>query len=244
MTKIYEANNHILIHAGYADPVEHSHMAAHIIVCLDGEMCVMSDGTEYLCYGIMIPSGISHMVNTYEKDVLVFLYDCTTNVARQMENIRCISRENCDSIIKLYKDMQQECTGGCYKKFETSVLELLGITDSMHQISDERVVAAMSYIRKESSEKLSCRDVAGAVHLSPGRFSHLFKAQVGMTFAAYVIYQRVMRAYMLILQGKSITEAALMAGFSSSAHFSDVNRRVFGIPAGTITRDLIFIKVS
>ena len=174
----------------------------------------------------------------------MFLYDCTTNVARQMENIRCISRENCDSIIKLYKDMQQECTGGCYKKFETSVLELLSITDSMHQISDERVEAAMSYIRKESSEKLSCRDVAGAVHLSPGRFSHLFKAQVGMTFAAYVIYQRVMRAYMLILQGKSITEAALMAGFSSSAHFSDVNRRVFGIPAGTITRDLIFIKVS
>ena len=32
MTKLYEATNHILIHTGYADPAEHSHMAAHIIV--------------------------------------------------------------------------------------------------------------------------------------------------------------------------------------------------------------------
>ena len=243
MTKIYEANNHILIHAGYADPVEHSHMAAHIMVCLDGEMCVMSDGTEYLCHGIMIPSGISHKVDTYEKDVLVFLYDCTTSVAKQIENIRCLANENCDGIIKLYMDMQQDCTGGCYKKFETSVLELLGITDSMHQISDERVVAAMNYIQKKSSEKISCRDVAEKVHLSPGRFSHLFKEQVGMTFAAYVIYQRIIFAYTLIILGKSITEAALTAGFSSSAHFADVNRRVFGISAGVIIRDLAIIKV-
>ena len=40
------------------------------------------------------------------------------------------------------------------------------------------------------------------------------------------------------------TEAALEAGFSSSAHFADINRRVFGISASTITQDLEFIKVQ
>ena len=65
-----------------------------------------------------------------------------------------------------------------------------------------------------------------------------------MTFAAYVIYQRIMYVYAQVLQGKTITMAALGAGFSSSAHFADVNRRVFGISASTITHDLEFIKVQ
>jgi len=67
---------------------------------------------------------------------------------------------------------------------------------------------------------------------------------VGMTFAAYRIYQRIMYVYSRMLRGASITEAALEAGFSSSAHFADVNRRVFGISASAITRDLVFCKVQ
>ena len=64
-----------------------------------------------------------------------------------------------------------------------------------------------------------------------------------MTFAAYLIYQRIMYVYAQMFRGKTITEAALEAGFSSSAHFADVNRRVFGLAATTITHDLIFTKV-
>ena len=71
----------------------------------------------------------------------------------------------------------------------------------------------------------------------------MFKEQVGMTFASYLIYQRIMYVYTQTLQGKTITEAALEAGFSSSAHFADVNRRVFGLSASTITQNLIFTKV-
>ena len=72
----------------------------------------------------------------------------------------------------------------------------------------------------------------------------MFKEQVGMTFASYLIYQRVMYVYTKTLQGKTITEAAMEAGFSSSAHFADVNRRVFGLSASTITHDLVFVKVQ
>lgn len=65
-----------------------------------------------------------------------------------------------------------------------------------------------------------------------------------MTFAAYLIYQRIMYVYTQMLRDRSITEAALEAGFSSSAHFADVNRRVFGISASTIVHDLEFTKVQ
>ena len=102
----------------------------------------------------------------------------------------------------------------------------------------------MAYIRARAPEPVSCKEAADAVFLSQGRFSHLFKEQVGMTFAAYLIYQRILYVYAGVLQGKSITAAALDAGFSSSAHFADVNRRVFGTSISSITRDLTFTKLK
>ena len=242
MTKLYEANNHILIHTGSLQPAEHSHMAAHIILSMGGGMKVRCAGGEYLCHGILLPSGASHAVDPCGNPVLVFLYDCTTAVAKQIREVACIPEEVCKEIAQLYADWAG--TAGSYDRFEKAVLSRLGITGASANVTDERIRAAMEFIRAKSTEKVTCQDVADAVHLSQSRFSHLFREQVGMTFAAYLICQRILYVYTRMLRGTSITEAALEAGFSSSAHFADVNRRVFGISASTITQDLEFIKVQ
>ncbi|MBQ3615461.1 MAG: hypothetical protein II993_05625, partial [Anaerotignum sp.] len=82
MTKLYEAGNHVLIFAGYTDPAEHRHMAAHIILSMAGEITVMADDKEYVCRGVMLPSGVMHQVETKGNPVMVFLYDSATNVAK------------------------------------------------------------------------------------------------------------------------------------------------------------------
>jgi len=243
MTKLYEANNHILIHTGYDNPVMHRHMAAHIIISINGKMCVESDGVEYQCHGVMLPSGTLHSVNTYGKPALVFLYDCTTDIAKQIQTISYVSGDCCQKIVESYTNFENACTSDDYRRFERYVLAQLGFASMSACVRDERILSAMEYIRSMASENLSCKTVADTVCLSQSRFSHLFKEQVGMTFAAYLIYQRIMCVYALLLQGKAITEAALEAGFSSSAHFADVNRRIFGLPASTITCDLVFVKV-
>lgn len=86
--------------------------------------------------------------------------------------------------------------------------------------------------------------VANHIFLSEGRFSHIFKEQVGMTFSTYLIYQRIMKTYTEIINGKSITEASIEAGFSSSTHFAETNKRSFGLSASTIKKDLIFCKIA
>ena len=91
---------------------------------------------------------------------------------------------------------------------------------------------------------MTCKSVADAVFLSEGRFSHLFKEQVGMSFAAYLIYQRILSVYADVFQGKTVTDASINAGFSSSAHFADVNRRVFGLSISNISKELNYIKVK
>ena len=241
MTKLYEASNHILIHTGSLQPAAHSHMAAHIILSLGGRMKARCAGGEYLCRGILLPSGASHMIDTCGNPVLVFLYDCTTEVAKQIREIASIPEEICEEIVRRYVDWDE--TAGSYAGFEKAVLSRLGITGAAANVTDERILTAVKYIRAKATEKVTCQDVADVVHLSQSRFSHLFREQMGMTFAAYLIYQRILYVYTQTLRGTSITEAALEAGFSSSAHFADVNRRVFGISASTIAHDLELRKV-
>ena len=163
-------------------------------------------------------------------------------MAKQIREVTCIPGEICKEIVQLYADM--ESASESYTGLKKAVLRRLGITGTAANVTDERIQTAIKFIRAKSTETVTCQDVADAVHLSQSRFSHLFREQVGMTFAAYLIYQRIMYVYTQMLRGRSITEAALEAGFSSSAHFADVNRRVFGISASTITHDLEFTKVQ
>ena len=241
MTKLYEGKNHILLCTRDVNPAAHRHAAAHVIVSLDSRIKASGEGNAYYCRGVMIPPGEPHAVVTNGSKVLVFLYDCTTKAARQIREMQCLSEACCDEIAELYAAFEET---GCYDPFESGVLSLLGITGVEGCVSDERIVSAMEYIREMSPERISCREVAEAVYLSQGRFSHLFREQVGMTFAAYLLYQRMMRVYAAVLSGKSITDAALDAGFASSSHFADVNRRVFGLSAISITRNVVFTKVQ
>lgn len=243
MTKMYEARNHILIHTKYMEPIEHCHMAAHIMLAIDGDMKFYADGSEQVCRGMLIPSGVSHKADVNGKSVLVFLYDSTTNVARKIQEVQILSDMVCEKIVTSYLDFEKKKDIEFYPQFEKCVLEQLDITESKSLITDKRVLVASDYIRKRLSEKITCQEVADTVVLSQGRLSHLFKEQVGMTFASYLVYQRILHVYTGILQGKSITEAALEAGFSSSTHFADVNRRVFGLSASCVTKDLEFFKI-
>ena len=182
------------------------------------------------------------LVDTCGKNVLVFLYDCTTDTSRQIRSVQSIPIEVCDQIARAYQTFAEGEED--YGLFEKHSLDLLGLKAQECSVSDDRISAAMAYIRAMAPEKMTCRQAAEAAYLSQGRFSHLFKEQTGMTFAAYLIYQRIMYAYGAVFRGTSITDAALQAGFSGSAHFADINRRLFGLPMSSIMRDLVLKKIG
>lgn len=243
MTKIYEANNHLLIVAEYDDPAAHSHTAAQIIISVGSELEVEINGVRMLCQGIAIPSNMVHRIHTHGNIALVFLYDSTTDVAKQVKDIQVIPAIACERMISAYNVFQQGGMPDKYKTLNTCLLDYLNVIEAQSDVRDERITKAIRYIRTNLSGKLLCQEVADAVCLSQSRFSHLFRAQVGMTFASYVIYQRILYVYAAVFEGKSITEAIIDAGFSSSSHFADVHRRVFGLPITNVTRNCLFIKV-
>lgn len=102
---------------------------------------------------------------------------------------------------------------------------------------DPRIDRVIAWVRQRLDAPLSLKDAASVAHLSPSRFRHLFVAQTGVSFRAYVLWARVETAVGAAMGGQSWTAAAQQAGFADSAHLSRTCRRMFGIAPVTLIRE-------
>lgn len=95
--------------------------------------------------------------------------------------------------------------------------------------TDPRIGTALAWMHQSLAYPIRLQDVAARVHLSPGRFRHLFVAQTGTSFRAWLLWARAEHAIAAANRGISWSAAAQEAGFADAAHFTRTCRRVFGI---------------
>jgi AraC-like DNA-binding protein len=95
---------------------------------------------------------------------------------------------------------------------------------------DPRVLAVVQTIRNSVRTHHSVRELAAMACLSESRFEKLFKEQTGLPVTQYRLRFRVYISAVLLAQGYSVTDAALIAGFSNTAHFSRTFSAINGLP--------------
>jgi AraC-like DNA-binding protein len=101
---------------------------------------------------------------------------------------------------------------------------------------DKRVTTALRCLAEAPAERHALASVAAGTGLSPSRFLHLFKATTGVPFRRYRLWTRMGAAVRALAGGARLTDAALDAGFSSSAHFSAAFREMFGLAPSRLAR--------
>jgi AraC-like DNA-binding protein len=102
--------------------------------------------------------------------------------------------------------------------------------------TDPRIARAIEYVRHRLDTTLTLPAVAAVANLSPSRFRHVFVAQTGISFRAYLLWARVDAAIGAGMRGISWTEAAQRCGFADSAHLTRTCRRMFGIAPSMLVR--------
>jgi AraC family transcriptional regulator len=100
-----------------------------------------------------------------------------------------------------------------------------------------RLRRMLSYIDDNIGNDLSLAELAGVVDLSISHCKATFRNVMGLPIHQYVLQRRVERARILLDEGKhSITEIAMMTGFSSPSHLARHVRRILGVTPRHLVR--------
>ena len=90
--------------------------------------------------------------------------------------------------------------------------------------------SAKAYIEAHCEEKFSLQVISNALFVNGSYLLRTFKAHTGQTLLSYHNVMRCEKAKKLLLGSEcTVSEAGEEAGFSSSAHFSHVFKKVTGM---------------
>ena len=105
---------------------------------------------------------------------------------------------------------------------------------------DSRLTTVLNKIRESTDLRMSVEAAAATVHLSPSRFAHLFKQQLGLPFRRYLLWRKLTRATLAIARERTITAAAHAADFADAAHVTRTFQQMFGIPPSAMMQGDFF----
>ncbi len=104
------------------------------------------------------------------------------------------------------------------------------LASSMSESSNPYVRDIKCYISNHISEKMTLREIADSVHLTPEYCCSLFKKHVGKSVFSYILEQRTATAKRLIALGDtSLKSISSEMGFADYNYFSRTFKRITGV---------------
>ena len=83
---------------------------------------------------------------------------------------------------------------------------------------------------------LPLESAAQMAFLSPSRFAHLFRHQVGLPFSRYMLWRKLTRAMVAIGSERTIAAAAHAADFADAAHLTRTFYQMVGLAPSALMR--------
>jgi AraC-like DNA-binding protein len=101
---------------------------------------------------------------------------------------------------------------------------------------DARVTRVVDAIRASDDLRISLDQAADIACLSPTRFAHLFKDQLGLPFSRYMLWRKLTRAMVAIGSEETIAAAAHAADFADAAHLTRTFYQMVGMAPSVLMR--------
>ncbi|GAB4053011.1 helix-turn-helix transcriptional regulator [Spirosoma litoris] len=106
-------------------------------------------------------------------------------------------------------------------------------------INTNRLAYIVTYIRENITRNLSVEELCDKACLSKSHFFRLFKSELGVSPAQFILTERIRRAKTILSNpAKTITDACYESGFNSITHFSNAFRSVENICPRQFKRQL------
>jgi AraC family transcriptional regulator len=223
----------------------HAHHAVQIALAMDSAFLMRDDRADWREHaGAIVMPHRPHQFDGCGHGVAQIFVEPETALGRAI-----VQRHAAEAIADLPRDTAQALVSPLRAAYRTKANDATLATLAQHAIAalagplpslsatDPRINRVIAWLRQRLDSSVSLGDAARVAHLSPSRFRHLFVAQTGVSFRAYLLWARVETAVAAAMGGQSWTAAAQDAGFADSAHLSRTCRRMFGIAPVTLIRE-------
>lgn len=100
---------------------------------------------------------------------------------------------------------------------------------------EHTLAPALRFVERNFRSVIKSESAAAACHLSPFRFSRLFKETFGVTFRDYLINYRLREAYRLFENPTvTVADVAFAVGFNDPSYFTRVFKQRIGAPPSSL----------
>jgi AraC family transcriptional regulator len=225
----------------------HAHHAIQIVLALDGEIAACdSDHRWRSGRGLIIGPDIEHSYDSRDAFGAMLFVDpeSTEGVwlrASLRDEITMIPAPRvaaCVAELTRFRDLPLESME-IGPLIRHCVQSLSAVAPPARRL-DSRVTTVLKKIHGADDLRVSLKSAAASAFLSPSRFAHLFRQQLGLPFRRYLLWRKVTRAMLEIGREGTATAAAHAADFADAAHLTRTFIQMFGIPPSVMLRGKFF----
>ncbi len=237
-----------------------SHRAHRIVqeklfVCLEGSFSLRSpDGSRIRTRSCLLRNGLMLDKTLLEgRDTIVAVYylapfsqdyPALASIMTEAASGLLYDHPQEDALIQQMLALRDgpDCSPQDARQLVRDLMLPSNVANRVFQEFDPRALEVVRRIQTSLSENLSLSDLAASVHLSDSRLEKLFKDQSGLPITQHRLQQRVFWSVVMLALGFSVTDAALITGFSNAAHFSRSFRAINGLTPSTPFMKPPFLK--
>ncbi|AKF03058.1 helix-turn-helix transcriptional regulator [Sandaracinus amylolyticus] len=208
----------------------HAHHAVQLVLSFDGEVVVEIAGREHVARAALVPSEVPHRFSASGRRIALLLVDREAQHGAQLDRVarQWLGRDVASELVidEPRSDATPSELVDWTRALIAPLLDRAPVADALSDV----VRASLDYVARELVGRPRLEGAARAAGVSPSHLTHTFSAEMGIPFRRFVLWARAKRAVDEVRRGASLTEAAIAAGFSDSAHLSRTFRRMFGLP--------------
>lgn len=227
---------------------QHRHGVIQLMVSLDGGTCSAGSTLDDLREGHahLIAANEPHAVHGHDGLQAVVLIPQESAVARQLtteylaeEPIVTVPRQVAErlpreSFLRAYEERwsAEEVRPACEDFLAALLQSVPDARTAFHPATRQavRIIAGLE------QKRISADELSNRVGLSKSHFLRTFSRDMGVPLRPYLQWRRLMDAFVFLLDGSGVTNAAVQAGFSDAAHLNRVSQRAFAMNPSNLAR--------
>jgi AraC-like DNA-binding protein len=215
----------------------HYHPRAQLIFGVQGVMMVRADGGMWVVpasHALWVPAGVEHTIRMSGQVEMRTIYIDPKRMRRarkecQVLFVSPLLRElilRAMNIPRMYDERGMD--GRIMQLILDEVALLRPQPLGLRMPSDARLMRLCERVLSNLSDSASITQLGVDVGLSERSIIRLFPKETGMSFGRWQKQARLLKAFELFDQGRSVTYVALELGYSSPSAFSKMFRRWMG----------------